>query len=53
MMTNPLNESTIEHYAIALFKELGYAYGSSISPNGEDKGYEGCRESLLFGPTTG
>ncbi len=47
------HESTIEHHAIALFQELGYAYGSNISPDGEDKGYEGFRESLLFGPTTG
>ena len=27
-MTNPLNESTIEHHALALFKELGYAFPS-------------------------
>jgi len=29
-MTNPLNESTIEHHAIAPFKELGYAFPSEI-----------------------
>ena len=31
----PLNESTIEHHAITLFKELGYAYafGPDIGPD--------------------
>ncbi|MBU2838770.1 type I restriction endonuclease subunit R [Acidithiobacillus thiooxidans] len=35
IVTNPLNESTIEHHAIALFKELGYtyAYGPEIGPD--------------------
>ncbi|MBU2738292.1 type I restriction endonuclease subunit R [Acidithiobacillus concretivorus] len=34
---NPLNESTIEHHAIALFKELGYtyAYGPEIGPDSQ------------------
>ncbi|MHB1631774.1 hypothetical protein [Acidithiobacillus sp.] len=38
-MTNPLNESTIEHHAIALFQELGYAYafGPNIGPDSDHK----------------
>lgn len=33
----PLNESTIEHHAIALFRELGYAYafGPNIGPDSD------------------
>ncbi|MBU2858440.1 type I restriction endonuclease subunit R [Acidithiobacillus ferrooxidans] len=36
-MHNPLNESTIEHHAIALFKELSYtyAYGPDIGPDND------------------
>ena len=31
-MISPLNESTIEHLAIALFQEMGYAFGPTIDP---------------------
>ena len=35
-MMHNLNESTIEHHAIALFQELGYAYafGPDVGPDG-------------------
>ena len=36
----PLNESTIEHHAIALFRELGYTYafGPDIGQGGRSPG---------------
>ncbi len=45
-----LNESTIEHHAIALFQELGYAYahGPDIGPDGESKEREDYGETLLL-----
>ena len=45
-----LNESTIEHHAIALFRELGYAYafGPDISPDGDQKEREDYGESVLL-----
>lgn len=35
-MTTLMNESTIEHHAIALFQKLGYTYafGPDIGPDG-------------------
>ncbi len=46
----PLNESTIEHHAIALFQELGYAYafGPDIGPDGNQKEREDYGEPLLL-----
>ncbi|MHB1642337.1 MAG: hypothetical protein ACYCS8_06715 [Acidithiobacillus sp.] len=46
----PLNESTIEHHAIALFQELGYAYafGPDIGPDGDHKEREDYGETLLL-----
>ena len=45
-----LNESTIEHHAIALFKELGYTYtfGPDIGPDGNQKEREDYGETLLL-----
>ena len=43
-MTNPRNESTIEHRAIALFQELGYAY--AFSPDGNQKEREDYETDL-------
>ncbi len=49
-MTSPLNESTIEHHAIALFQELGYiyAFGPDIGPDGNQKERENYTETLLL-----
>ena len=46
----PLNESTIEHHAIALFRELGYTYafGPDISPDGDHKERPDYGETLLL-----
>ena len=46
-MTN-LNESTIEHHAIALFQELGcaYAFGPDVSPDGNQKEREAYESDL-------
>ncbi|MBU2845307.1 type I restriction endonuclease subunit R [Acidithiobacillus ferriphilus] len=48
-MTN-LNESTIEHHAIALFKELGYAYafGPDIGQGGDQQERENYTDALLL-----
>ncbi|MDD2746320.1 MAG: type I restriction endonuclease subunit R [Acidithiobacillus ferrooxidans] len=48
-MTN-INESTIEHHAIAMFQELGYAYafGPDIGPDGNQKEREDYTETLLL-----
>ncbi|WP_264318255.1 hypothetical protein [Acidithiobacillus ferriphilus] len=43
-MTSPLNESTIEHHAIALFQELGYAY--AFGPDGSQKEREDYETDL-------
>ena len=45
-----LNESTIEHHAIALFQELGYAYafGPDVGPDGNQKEREDYGETLLL-----
>ena len=45
-----LNESTIEHHAIALFRELGYTYahGPDIGPDGNQKEREAYGETLLL-----
>ncbi|MHB1631769.1 MAG: type I restriction endonuclease subunit R, partial [Acidithiobacillus sp.] len=45
-----LNESTIEHHAIALFRELGYAYafGPDIGPDGNQKERQDYGETLLL-----
>ena len=47
-MHNPLNESTIEHHAIALFQELGYTYafGPDIGPDGSQKEREDYETDL-------
>ena len=47
-MTSPFNESTIEHHAIALFQELGYAYafGPDVSPDGNQKEREAYETDL-------
>ncbi|MHB1493864.1 MAG: type I restriction endonuclease subunit R [Acidithiobacillus sp.] len=49
-MTSPFNESTIEHHAIALFQELGYAYafGPDVGPDGNQKEREDYGETLLL-----
>ncbi|MCL5979362.1 MAG: type I restriction endonuclease subunit R, partial [Gammaproteobacteria bacterium] len=49
-MTNHLNESTIEHHAIALFQELGYAYafGPDIGPDSDHKERAVYDETLLL-----
>ena len=46
---NPLNESTIEHHAIALLKELGYTYafGPDIGPDSDHKERADYGETLL------
>ena len=46
-LTN-LNESTIEHHAIALFQELGYPYahGPDVSPDGNQKEREDYETDL-------
>ena len=46
----PLNESTIEHHAIALFQELGYAhaFGPDIGPEGDHKERADYTEALLL-----
>jgi type I restriction enzyme R subunit len=46
----PLNESTVEHHAIALFQELGYAYafGPDIGPDGDNREREDYGEALLL-----
>ncbi|EGQ63918.1 type I restriction-modification enzyme, R subunit, partial [Acidithiobacillus sp. GGI-221] len=46
----PLNESTIEHHAIALFKELGYAYafGPDIGPDSNQKERADYENPLLL-----
>ncbi|MHB1642341.1 MAG: type I restriction endonuclease subunit R [Acidithiobacillus sp.] len=45
-----LNESTIEHHAIALFQELGYAYafGPDIGPDSDHKERADYGETLLL-----
>ncbi len=45
-----MDESTIEHHAIALFRELGYAYafGPDISPDGDHKERPDYGETLLL-----
>ena len=47
---NPLNESTIEHRAIALFRELGYAYAfcPDIGPDGDHQECKGYSKTLLL-----
>ena len=47
-MHSPLNESTIEHHAIALFKELGYAYafGPDVGSDGNQKEREAYETDL-------
>ena len=47
---NPLNESTIEHHAIALFRELGYAYahGPDIGPDGKHPERADYGDTLLL-----
>ncbi|MBU2803812.1 type I restriction endonuclease subunit R [Acidithiobacillus ferridurans] len=49
-MHNPLNESTIEHHAIALFNELGYAYafGPNIGPDSDHPERAGYENPLLL-----
>ncbi|MCR2831041.1 type I restriction endonuclease subunit R [Acidithiobacillus ferrooxidans] len=49
-MTNPLNESTIEHHAIALFRELGYTYafGPDIGQGGDHQERADYTETLLL-----
>ncbi|MHB1267927.1 MAG: type I restriction endonuclease, partial [Acidithiobacillus ferriphilus] len=46
----PLNESTIEHHAIALFRELGYTYafGPDIGQGGDHQEREDYIETLLL-----
>ena len=44
-MTN-LNESTIEHHAIALLRELGYAFGPDVGPDGNQKEREDYETDL-------
>ncbi|WP_436395106.1 type I restriction endonuclease subunit R [Acidithiobacillus ferriphilus] len=46
----PLNESTIEHHAIALFKELGYTYafGPNIGQGGDHQERADYTETLLL-----
>ncbi|MBU2731946.1 type I restriction endonuclease subunit R [Acidithiobacillus ferridurans] len=46
----PLNESTIEHHAIALFKELGYTYafGPDIGPDSDHPEREDYQNPLLL-----
>ena len=48
-MTN-LNESTIEHHAIALFQELGYAYahGPDIGPDSDHPERADYTDALLL-----
>ena len=44
-LTN-LNESTIEHHAIALLRELGYAFGPDVGPDGNQKEREDYETDL-------
>jgi len=45
-----VNESTIEHHAIALFQELGYTYAfcPDIGPDGDHKEREDYGKTLLL-----
>ena len=47
-MTNPLNESTIEHHAIVLFQELGYAFGPDIGAEGDHQERADYTDALLL-----
>ena len=49
-MHKSFNESTIEHHAIALFRELGYAYahGPDIGPDSDHPERKSYEETLLL-----